>query len=94
MTNYTSFSNKNKIETFVNKAEQGRSLKPKPASLINKFFQSLIRGLTAGNELRIWQGYDRFGNEVWHAYDPGTDKHTCVDSEAKLRVWIEKRYYQ
>lgn len=53
----------------------------------------LIIKLTEGNELQIWQTSDRCGNNWWHAYDPVTNRHTVVDSEAHLRAWIEQRYY-
>ncbi len=52
----------------------------------------IVSSFVGSNELRIWQTYDCFGNNWWHAYDPVTGHHTSVDSEAKMRAWIEKRY--
>ncbi len=94
MTNYTNSSNKQEVATFLNNPKQNWGLKRKFLSLINESLQLFIESLSFSNELRIWQGYDRFGNEVWHAFEPVTGKHTCADSEAEMRTWIEKRYYQ
>ncbi len=60
-------------------------------STLRKVWQRLIASFIGNNELRIWQTYDH-GNNWWHAYDPRTGRHTSVDSEAKMREWIEKRY--
>jgi hypothetical protein len=94
MTNYTNSSNKDGVATFLNKPQQNQSFKPKLLSLINESFQLFLKSLSFSNELRVWQGYDRLGNEVWHAFDPVTGKHTSLDSEAEMRDWLEKRYYQ
>lgn len=56
--------------------------------------QRLLKFFIGGNELRIWQTYDRAGNNWWHAYDPVTGRHASVDSEAEMRVWIEQQYHQ
>lgn len=62
-------------------------------SAFRRVSQGLIPKFIGSNELRVWQSYDRFGNNWWHAYDPVTGRHTSVNSEAELRVWIETRYY-
>ncbi len=94
MTNYTNSSNKDKLETFLNAGKESQGFKPRFLTLINKTFQLFIESLSFSNELRIWQDYDRFGKKVWHAFDPVTGKHTSVNSEAEMRAWTEKRYYQ
>ncbi len=62
-------------------------------SALKKIVQRITESFISSNELRIWQTYDRFGNNWWHVYDRLTGRHTSVDSEEKLRIWIEERYY-
>jgi len=60
---------------------------------LKKIVQRLTESFISSNELRIWKTYDRLGNNWWHAHDRLTGRHTSVDSEEKLRIWIEERYY-
>jgi len=49
--------------------------------------------LLDANELRIWSR-KHAGLRVWHAYDPVTGQHRRFASEADLRDWIDRRYYE
>jgi len=69
-----------------------QQIKVQRFSVLKRILQFLTASFIGSNELRIWQTYDR-GNNWWHAYDPCTGCHTSVDSEAKMRAWIENRYY-
>ncbi|HEY9821380.1 MAG TPA: hypothetical protein V6D35_11475 [Candidatus Sericytochromatia bacterium] len=61
--------------------------------VLRKTLQYLMQTFIGSNDLRIWLTCDRFGKNWWHVYDPITGRHSSVDSEEKLREWIEKRYY-
>jgi len=73
---------------------QKQQIKLKIISALRRAWQQLIESFVGSNELRIWQTYDCFGNNWWHAYDPVTGRYTSVDSEAEMRVWIEHRVFQ
>jgi hypothetical protein len=75
-----------------------KGLQKSPAKLsiiptLKRILEGLTESFLGGNELQIWQTYDRFGNNWWHAYDPVTGCRTRVQSEAEMRAWIENRYY-
>lgn len=70
------------------------SIKQQISSPLRRVLQRLQEIFIGSNELRIWQTYDQFGENWWHAYDPVTGHHTSVQSETELRGWIEMRYYK
>jgi hypothetical protein len=61
---------------------------------LKQALQYLVKVFVGGNELRIWQTYDNFGNNRWHAFDPVTGHRTSLGSEAEMRVWIDRHYYR
>ncbi|MDF0556923.1 hypothetical protein [Kamptonema sp. UHCC 0994] len=63
-------------------------------SLLKRIFEPLVAAMIRRDEFRIWQTSDRYGNTLWHAYDPATGRSTSVATEEEMRVWIEKRYYK
>ncbi|HEY9633138.1 MAG TPA: hypothetical protein V6D14_07020 [Coleofasciculaceae cyanobacterium] len=79
--------------SLFNKNLQYWSKKSLLNSALKRFLYQMMESFIGNNDLRIWQTYDRFGKNWWHAYDPLTGKRTSVASEAELRVWIEQRYY-
>lgn len=83
---------RNRLEAVWNQEKQSQIQHPKSSGL-KEILQRLLKFFVGGNQLRIWQTYDRAGNNWWHAYDPVTGRHTSVDSEAEMRSWIEQRYY-
>ncbi|NJL42766.1 MAG: hypothetical protein HC856_07075 [Pseudanabaena sp. RU_4_16] len=62
-------------------------------ALVENLWQSAIAALTKEPELKVWQKQDRYGNTLWHAYDPWTGDSVCLGSEAEMLSWIESRYY-
>jgi hypothetical protein len=54
---------------------------------------SMMRFLTANQELRIWQR-TRNGRPVWFAYDPMTDQKRQFFAEEDVRRWLDTRYYE
>ncbi len=94
MTNYTNYSDRERLEKLINQNEENR-VKSKPHfSLINSIWKYIVTAMANGHEPRIWKSTDRAGNTWWHGYDPITDQTVCLDSEVEMRVWIEERYYQ
>jgi hypothetical protein len=63
-------------------------------SQLNRICHYLLTVETLGQEPRIWQSKDRFGQTWWHAYDPITKRFVCRDSEDEIRIWLEERYYR
>lgn len=93
MKNSALASDRERLEAIFNR--DSRQVKPLKFLLrINKILQLLTKAFLGSNELRVWQTYDRYGNNWWHAYDPLTGRCNCVESEAEMRVWIEKCYYR
>lgn len=89
----TNLLNTEKLVVVWEQKNQSQA-KPRLLSGLSKVLSRLMEFLVAGDELRIWQSSDRFGNTVWNAYDPVTNRSTSLDSEAELRTWIEERHYQ
>lgn len=94
MTNYTSYSDREKLEVLYNKSSQQEIKEPKLSSLANRFWQHLVTAITQAQEPHIWQSKDRYGMMWWHGYDPVTKRAVCRASEAEMRSWLEERYYQ
>lgn len=44
-------------------------------------------------EPKIWEKKDRHGNTYYRVYDPQRDRYHDFFSEAKVRWWLDKRYY-
>jgi hypothetical protein len=79
---------------LFNNIFQNLPIKLKIFSALRMTLQRLLESFVGGNDLRIWQTYDREGNNWWHAYDPVTGRYTSVDSEAEMQAWIKQHYYQ
>jgi len=75
-----------------NEGSQNQQANSLIISILRTFWQYLLTSFIGSNELRIWQTYDCFGNNWWHAYDPITGRHTSVDSKAEMQAWIKKHY--
>lgn len=78
---------------LTNKSNKNQKIKALILLIFKRIAQRLIQGLIGSNEIRIWQTYDRCGNNWWHAYDPVTGRYACKESEAEMRIWIEQRFY-
>lgn len=93
MTNFSSYSqsqiNSNSHSQEVNQTKKNNQF----ISNLQRLGNWLVTFLTSGNQVRIWQSSDRFGNTYWHAYDPQANLSIKGVSEEELRVWLEKRYY-
>jgi len=94
MTNSTNYSDRESLEILLKETEQEQTKKLGLFSRLNSIWQHLVKSLIQGQELKIWQSTDRFGNTHWYAYDPMTSSSVTRDSEAEMRVWVEQRYYQ
>lgn len=82
-----------KLNLLVKDTEKNKIKTHKLSSVFNQFWQYLVTSIVQGQEPRIWQHTDRTGKIWWHGYDPLTERSICVDSEAEMRIWLEKRYY-
>jgi len=78
--------------SLARKYLQNRRIKLKIILPIKRILRCLSKSFFGSNELRIWQTYDRFGNNWWHAFDPLTGRHNSVNSKAKLQTWIKVNY--
>ena len=85
--------NQNSVEVLLAQGNQSQVKESTFVSGLKQVLHYLVKAFVGGNELRIWQTYDNFGNNRWHAFDPVTGRHTSLDSEAEMRVWIERHYY-
>lgn len=94
MTNYINISDRERLETRYKETKQNKVRSSKFSSLLNRFWQHLVTTLVKGQEPRIWQTTNRYGNIQWHGYDPVTGYSVCRDSEEEMRIWFEQRYYQ
>ncbi len=85
---------KNTLERIYSRESQPKVKRLTFLAGLKKIRQGLMQVFVGSNDLRIWQTYDRFGNNWWNAYDPLTGRNTCVESEAEMRAWIEQHYHQ
>ena len=100
MNSYSRHPNQVKLDIEREKLEslfdQSRALRYQQSRLLLGLKQIgswLLKVLISGNEPRIWIHQSSTGKR-WCAYDPITKHSVSLDSEAELRVWLEKRYYQ
>lgn len=94
MTNYAGYTDRKRQEVVVDESQQKRDKNRKLFSWLNRIGEYLVAALFQGQELKIWQSTDRFGQTWWHAYDPVKDCFVSRDSEAEMRIWLEERYYR
>lgn len=94
MANNPGYFYRERSEILIQAPEQKLVKKPKLFSLVNKVWQYIVTVLAQGQQPRIWQSCDRFGQIGWHGYDPVTERSVCRDSEDEIRVWLEERYYR
>lgn len=62
-----------------------------------KYLEQIWRNITNfisinPHEVQVHRKTDRYGNQYWHAYHPGSRKSFSSGSEADIRIWIEKLY--
>ncbi|MEX0272247.1 hypothetical protein AB3R30_24305 [Leptolyngbyaceae cyanobacterium UHCC 1019] len=55
-----------------------------------KFF---VESILRADELKIYQSKDRLGNVSWTIYDPFLDCRVVFNSEAEVRIWLDRRHY-
>ena len=77
---------------LLSKYIQYRRTKLKEKLPLKKILLQLSKSFVGSNELRIWQTYDHFGSNWWHAFDPLTGRHNSVNSKVKLQAWIKLTY--
>jgi len=94
MKTSTDSLDRNRLEAVWNQESQLSNENQKSSLGLLGFLQRLLKFFVAGDELQIWQTHDRNGMTLWHAYDPITGRRAALDSEAEMRVWIERHYYQ
>jgi len=94
MKNSADSLDRKRLEAIFNQESQPEVKKPTFLSGLNKILHRLMKIFVGSNDLRIWQAYDNFGNNWWHAYDPLTGRYTSVESELEMRAWIERHYYR
>ena len=95
MKTYTDSFERRRLEAIYHQECQSQpEAKSGILAKLDGIWQWLQEVFVGGSELRIWQAYDRNGNNWWHAYDPLTGRHASVESEAEMRAWIEQHYYR
>ncbi|HSM81711.1 MAG TPA: hypothetical protein VLS96_08495 [Nodosilinea sp.] len=55
---------------------------------------ALLAYLCGSTDLRVTVRCDRGGNSLYVVYDPVTQQRHTFSSEADLRAWADRRYYQ
>lgn len=98
MKSSTSWLNRQELErelqTISSYRAKSSTNKSSIFSRLNNVWQRLVLAIAHSSELQVWQTTDRQGNTWWNAYDPKTERSTCLASEAEMRIWIEQLYYQ
>jgi hypothetical protein len=94
-TNYSEHLNqqRQRLEALVNSSEPLENRQSTLVQTLQTLGGHLMRFLTAERELRIWQT-SRNGRQVWHAYDPITNRKRQFVTEDDLRAWLDNRYYE
>lgn len=66
----------------------------KLASQLSQALKLFFESIFNSDEPNIHQSRDRFGNVFWTVYDPITGCKLYFESEAEVRIWLDRRYYQ
>ena len=65
-----------------------------PKACLGQIGQSLLHYFCGSMDPRILTKRDRQGNDYFVVHDSCSQEHHTFSSEAELRVWLDKRYYQ
>ncbi|GAB4376753.1 MAG: hypothetical protein Kow00121_24430 [Elainellaceae cyanobacterium] len=57
------------------------------------FFQALEIALFRDLEPRFWRSVDQSGRVCWHLYSPVTGKTLHLNTDAKIRRWLERVFH-
>jgi hypothetical protein len=98
MNSYTNASQHSTLEFQRQQLEQlwqpaNPSLTARATQLMKQVGGWLLTVLTESNRLHIWPEETSKGTR-WHVQDPLTQRQHQFDSEAALRSWLERRYYE
>jgi hypothetical protein len=61
---------------------------------MNRVWQFFLSAAAGGDDVRIWQSFDRDGNTWWHGCDRATGRSTYAATDDEMRAWIDRHYYQ
>ncbi|NJL87929.1 MAG: hypothetical protein HC886_21235 [Leptolyngbyaceae cyanobacterium SM1_1_3] len=99
MTGYTRYTHESQLDLNRKQLEKTLSRpQPRPAQnaiaqLLAQAGTTLLNLMTHGDQPRI-SVREVNGAEIWHAYDPVSNRRAVFNSEEALRSWLEDRYYQ
>jgi hypothetical protein len=63
-------------------------------SVWNRFWNAVVKALTANAEPKIVQKQEPNGNEYYQVYDPVTGSSKTFGSELETRIWLDRRFYE
>jgi hypothetical protein len=81
------------LETMVH-SESSERRKSSFASTMVRIWNLIVESLTTVNELKIDSLKSRSGSCYWAIHDPILGRRVFFDSEAEVREWLDRRYYE
>ncbi|MBD1997602.1 hypothetical protein H6G00_13360 [Leptolyngbya sp. FACHB-541] len=63
-------------------------------SNIARLWNRIVESIIAINELKIYPLTSRSGIGYWVIYDPLLARRVFFNSEAEVREWLDRRYYE
>jgi hypothetical protein len=63
-------------------------------STLHQFWNLLIESMLTVGELKIRTSENKLGRIHWTIDDPLTGRRVYFNSEAEVREWLDRRYYQ
>jgi hypothetical protein len=74
--------------------ESGEQRKSRFVSSITRIWNRIVESIIAVNELKIYSLKSKSGSSYWEIHDPILGRRVFFNSEAEVRDWLDRRYYE
>jgi hypothetical protein len=79
---------------FAIYSESSEQRKSGFVSKIARIWSQIVESIIAANELKIYSLISRSGSSYWAIQDPLSGRRVFFDSEAEVRAWLDRHYYE
>lgn len=79
---------------FVIHPESDEQRKSGFVSKLEQLLRRIVESIIAVNELKIYSLKSRSGHCCWAVHDPLLGRKVFFESEAEVREWLDRRYYE
>jgi hypothetical protein len=59
---------------------------------LNRFLSKMVNAIAVNSEPKVIEEHDRSGSTHYQTYDPISQTHATLNSEAEVRAWLDQRH--